>query len=135
MGTYWRKMRRYENSKRKCKSAVIRQNGESQNRCFKKTKHAKFSEKRTFLTPWYAHVSVRIRGQEMFVFQKISRALFSCKHPLWDSPFCLKPDQLNFSFCGRNMEKRRCNKKKYRAIFINGNSNFESFLTVFVMIY
>ena len=32
-------------------SSVIRQKGESQNRCFKKTKHAKFSEKRTFLTP------------------------------------------------------------------------------------
>ena len=30
---------------------VLKQKGESQNRCFKKTKHAKFSEKRTFLTP------------------------------------------------------------------------------------
>ena len=29
-------------------SSVIRQKGESQNGCFKKTKHAKFSEKRTF---------------------------------------------------------------------------------------
>ena len=27
---------------------------ESQNRCYKKTKHVKFSEKQTFLTPWYA---------------------------------------------------------------------------------
>ena len=35
-------------------SSVIRQKGESQNRCFKKTKHVKFPEKRTFLTPWYA---------------------------------------------------------------------------------
>ena len=32
---------------------VIRQKGESHNGCFKKTKHLKFSEKRTFLTPWY----------------------------------------------------------------------------------
>ena len=32
-------------------SSVIRQKGESQKRCFKKTKHAKFSGKRTFLTP------------------------------------------------------------------------------------
>ena len=31
-------------------SSVIRQKGESQNRCFKKTKHTKFSEKQTFLT-------------------------------------------------------------------------------------
>ena len=33
-----------------CNSPVMRQKGESENRCFKKTKHAKFSEKRTFLT-------------------------------------------------------------------------------------
>ena len=32
-------------------SSVIRQKGESQNACFKKTKHVKFSEKQTFLTP------------------------------------------------------------------------------------
>ena len=31
-------------------SWVIRQKGESQNGCFKKAKHSKFSEKRTFLT-------------------------------------------------------------------------------------
>ena len=43
------------------KSSVIRQKGESQSGCFKKTKHAKFSEKRTFLTLWYAHVRLRIR--------------------------------------------------------------------------
>ena len=36
--------------------SVIRQKGESQNGCFKKTKHTKFSENWTFLTPWYAHV-------------------------------------------------------------------------------
>ena len=32
-------------------SSVIRQKGESQNGCFKKTKHANFSEKRIFFTP------------------------------------------------------------------------------------
>ena len=32
------------------------QKGESQNGFLKKTKHVKFSEKRTFLIPWYAHV-------------------------------------------------------------------------------
>ena len=37
-------------------SLAIRQKDESQNGCFKKTKQAKFSEKRTFLTPWYAHI-------------------------------------------------------------------------------
>ena len=34
-------------------SSVIRQKGESQNGCFKKTKYVKFSDKRTFLTPWF----------------------------------------------------------------------------------
>ena len=41
---------------REYKLSVIRQKTESQNECFKKTKHAKFSEKRTFVTPWYPHV-------------------------------------------------------------------------------
>ena len=42
------------------KASVIRQKSESQNGCFKKTKHAKFFKKRTFLTPWYAHESFEI---------------------------------------------------------------------------
>ena len=36
--------------------------GESQNGCFKKTKHAKFSQKRTFLTTWYTHVYTHVSG-------------------------------------------------------------------------
>ena len=32
-------------------SSVKMQKGESQNGCYKKTKHVKFSEKRTFCTP------------------------------------------------------------------------------------
>ena len=43
--------------------------------------YAKFSEKLTFFTPWYAHVCFRIRGggarQEMLVFRKILRNLGS----------------------------------------------------------
>ena len=38
--------------------SVIRQKVESRNGCFKKTNHVKFSEKRTFRTPWYAHVRI-----------------------------------------------------------------------------
>ena len=45
---------KYLRKKESHKSSVIRQKGKSQNGCFKKTKHAKFSGKRTFLTPWYA---------------------------------------------------------------------------------
>ena len=40
-------------------SSVITQKGESQNGCFKKTKHVKLSKKRTFFKPWYAHVNIR----------------------------------------------------------------------------
>ena len=58
-------------------SPVIRQKGEPPNGGNKKSKHAIFSVKRTFLIPWYAHVSMRIRGLEMFVFPKIWH-LFSC---------------------------------------------------------
>ena len=35
--------------------------------------YAKFLEKLTFLTPWYAHELVRIRGWEMLVFREILR--------------------------------------------------------------
>ena len=35
--------------------------------------YAKFSEKLTFLTPWYIQVRVRIRGLEMLVFSEILR--------------------------------------------------------------
>ena len=37
-------------------SSVIMQNCECQDGCFKETKHAKFSEKRTFLILWFVHV-------------------------------------------------------------------------------
>ena len=43
--------------------------------------YAKFSEKLAFLTPWYAHVRVRIRELEMLVFRKILRTY------LMDEPF------------------------------------------------
>ena len=57
-------------------SSVISQTDESQNGCFKKKTHVKFSKKRTFLTLWYAHVRVRIRGSEMFDFGKFGALCF-----------------------------------------------------------
>ena len=66
-------------------SSVIRQKGESQNGCFKKTKHAKFSKKRTFLTPWYARNVRFSENLACFVF---------LKHPFWDSPFSLITDDM-----------------------------------------
>ena len=73
-------------------ASVIRQKSECQNGCFKKTKHTKFAEKRTFFAPWYAHVrvrNVRFSGNlACFVF---------LKHPFWDSPFCLITDEISSS--------------------------------------
>ena len=43
-------------------SSVIRQKGETQNGCFKKTRHATFSEKRTFFTPIRTRTYVCVSG-------------------------------------------------------------------------
>ena len=59
------------------KSLLIRQRGESQIGCYKKTKRDKFSERRTFLTPWYAYVCVHIRGKECLFFGKFSVLCFA----------------------------------------------------------
>ena len=79
---------------------VIRQKGESQNGCFKKRKHAQFSEKRIFLTPWYAHVRARIRGKKCSFFRKIWRALFS-----WNTRFEIRTLALLPAIC-RNILSR-----------------------------
>ena len=47
--------------------SVIRQNGESQNGCFKKTKHAKFSGKQTFLSPWVMMIIQKVLTLTKFV--------------------------------------------------------------------
>ena len=57
-------------------SSAIRQKGGSQNRCYKKAKKAKFSEKRTFLTVWYAHVRVRTGGKKCSFFGKFDAFCF-----------------------------------------------------------
>ena len=54
-------------------SSVIRQKGESQNGCFTKTKHAKFPEKQTFLTPRYMCVS---EGKKCSFFEKFEVLCF-----------------------------------------------------------
>ena len=48
--------------------SVIRQKGKSQNGCFKKTKHAKFYEKRTFLSPSHAHVSTATKKWQTLLY-------------------------------------------------------------------
>ena len=66
-------------------SSVIRQKGESENGCFKNTKHVKFSEQ-------------RIRGLDMFVFRKIWRALCSWNTRFEIRPFALLPTIYTLKF-------------------------------------
>ena len=68
-------------------SSVMRQKGESQNGCFKKTKHVKFSEKRTFFTRWYAHDTSAYQGVKNVRFSEILTCFVFLKHPFWDSSY------------------------------------------------
>ena len=56
-------------------SSVIRQKDESQNGCFKKTKLATFSEKRTFLTPLCTYQCV-LGGKKCSFFGKVGMLCF-----------------------------------------------------------
>ena len=64
------------------RASVIRQKGESQNGYFRKTKqHAKFSEKRTFLTPYFLRTCA-YQGVRNVRFSENLACCFVClKHP------------------------------------------------------
>ena len=65
-------------------SSVFNQNDESQNWGKKKAKHAKFSEKQTFLTPWYTHVHVSTWGKKCSFFGKFGMIWFAwCEKFKW----------------------------------------------------
>ena len=55
---------------KKIHSTVIMQKGESQNGVNKKAKHAKFSEKRKFLTSWYAHAIRSIKNKKLTYWEQ-----------------------------------------------------------------
>ena len=55
--------------------------GETQNGSFKKTRHVKFSEKRTFLTPCHAHIICFLETQ--FPFCLITNDLMFDFHSAW----------------------------------------------------
>ena len=73
-------------------ASVIRQKGESQNECFKKTKQAKFSEKRIFLTPLIC--TFMYQGVRNVRFSENLACFFLLKHPFWDLLFCLITDYI-----------------------------------------
>ena len=71
--------------------SVIRQKGESQNGR-NKTKHTKFSEKRTFLPP-DTHTYLCVSGVRNVRFLE-NLVRFVLLPPFWDSPFCLITDDI-----------------------------------------
>ena len=93
----------------------------SQNRCYKKTKHTKFSEKRTLLTLWNANIGSHIRRRNVR-FSEIWCALF-----FYNTHFEILPYNrrklLNYSFwtcymiqstsCVQEDDVLRVRKKKF----------------------
>ena len=78
-------------------SSVIRQKGESQNGCFKKTKHTKFSKKPNISYPLirtriFQHLDWIRRDTRIWIWR--DTCFVHLKHPFWNSPFCLITDEL-----------------------------------------
>ena len=64
-------------------SSVTRQKGESQNRCFKKTKQAKFSKNEHLLpSDTYTYLRVHIREVRNVRFSENLNCFVFLKHPL-----------------------------------------------------
>ena len=83
---YWDKRKLSIKTDTKDFSTATSQKGKSQNGCYKKTKHAKFSEKQTFFTPYQGVRNVCfLENLTYFVF---------LYHPFWDLPFCFVTDNL-----------------------------------------
>ena len=71
--------------------------GRISNGVFKKTKHAIFSEKRVFITPWYAQHTF-LQGVRKVRFSENLACFVFLKHPFWDSPFCFITNELLSEF-------------------------------------
>ena len=70
-------------------SSITRQKGQSQNGCFKKTKHAKTNIFYPDMQTYVAYQGIKnVRFSE-----NLTRFVFF-KHPFWDSIFCLTTDKL-----------------------------------------
>ena len=92
-------------------SSVIMQKGDSQNGCFKKTKHAKFSKK---------HTSA-YQGVRNVCFSKNMTCFVFLKHPFWYSPFCFISDDLD------NLWQKSC-------LYVSKKGNLKYSLTLSVSI-
>ena len=84
-----------------CISSAIRQNGESQSGCYKKTKHTKFSERRTFLTPW-------VSGGKKYLYFGKSGVVCFLVTPVSRFVLCLITDDLFFADLKNSFYIRNC---------------------------
>ena len=98
-------------------SSVIKPKGEFQNACFKKTKHAKFSEK--------MHISYSLIRTRTCAYQGVRNVHFSenlvcfvfLKHPFGDSPFYLITDEVMFPKTVKYLHSKKEEKREPRIIF------------------
>ena len=79
-------------------ASVVRQKGESQNGCFKKTKHAKFSERTNISYPLIRARMCAYQGPKNVRFSEHLAYSVFLKHTFWDSPFCLTTHSLYHLF-------------------------------------
>ena len=89
---------RIENTFKHLRWSVIRQKGKSQKERFKKTKHDKFSEKQTVLTPLTRTRTCAYQGVRNVRSSENVSCFAFLKHPFWDSPFCLITDEMELLF-------------------------------------
>ena len=103
------------------KTLVLKQKGESQNGGKKKANHVKFSEKWTFLTPWYAHVHGHAHAHtRTCAYQGVRNVHFLenltwfafLLPPVWYFPFCLITDEREMGKSFRDAVARKYSVKK-----------------------
>ena len=75
------------------KSSVIRQKGQSQNGCFRKTKHVEFSEKRTFFYPLIRTGTCAYQGVKPVRFSENLACFVFLKTHFEVRPFALLPSK------------------------------------------
>ena len=103
------------------KTLVVKQKGECQNRGKKKANHVKYSEKWTFLTPWYAHVqghphahtrTCAYQGVRNVRFSKNLECFAFLLPPFWYFLFCLIADEKEMGKRFRDVVARKYSVKK-----------------------
>ena len=105
-----------ENRDLLCKSSIIRQKGESQNRCYKNTKHAKFPKNKHFLLLDTQTCVCLLEGKKYSVFGKFG---VLCCLVFEIRPFPLLP--MTFPYSIQVRENKDQKKLRILTIFMQCN--------------